>query len=121
MATTTTCGNGWNRARPRLLVIEYNASLDPRAEQVQPYSPAGPDGTAIFGASLGALEALGRRKGYRLVHTELAGVNAFFVRDDLAGDAFPALDEVPRRPANYYLDDVTMHTPADPRRTYITP
>ncbi len=114
----------WERlesVRPRLLVIEYNAALDPRAEQVQPYSPAGPDGTAFFGASLGALEALGRRKGYRLVHTELAGVNAFFVREDLAGDAFLALDEVPRRPANYYLDDMTMHTPPDPRRTYITP
>lgn len=107
--------------RPRLLVIEYNAALDPRSEQVQPYSRTGPDGTAFFGASLGALETLGRRKRYRLVHTELAGVNAFFVPEDLAGDAFLPLDEVPRRPPNYYLDDVTMHAPTDPQRTYITP
>lgn len=114
----------WERlksVRPRLLVIEYNAALDPQVEQVQPYSPTGPDGTAFFGASLGALEALGRRKGYRLVHTELAGVNAFFVREELAGNAFLPVEKVPRRPANYYLDDATMHTPADPRRSYLTP
>lgn len=106
--------------RPRLVVIEYNAALDPAAQLVQPYSPTGPDGTAFFGASLGALEALGKRKGYRLVHTELAGVNAFFVRQELAGDAFLPLTAVPRRPPNYYLDDVTMHAPADPAREYVT-
>jgi hypothetical protein len=109
-----------NSVRPRLLVIEYNAALDPAARLVQPYSPTGPDGTAFFGASLGALEALAKRKGYRLVHTELAGVNAFFVREDLAGDAFLPLAEVPRRPPNYYLDDVTMHAPGDPAREYIS-
>lgn len=102
-------------------MIEYNAALDPRAQQVQPYSRTGADGTAFFGASLGALEALGRRKGYRLVHTELDGVNAFFVPVELAGDAFLPLDEVPRRPPNYYLDDVTMDASADPQRTYVTP
>lgn len=107
--------------RPRLVVIEYNAALDPRASLVQPYSPGGPDGTAFFGASLGALEALGARKGYRLVHTELSGVNAFFVRQDLAGDGFLPVGEVPRRPANYYLEDVTMHAPAQPGRTYVRP
>ena len=107
--------------RARLVVIEYNAALDPHAALVQPYSPTGPDGTAYFGASLGGLEALGRRKGYRLVHTELAGVNAFFVREDLAGDAVLAVDEVPRRPPNYYLDDTAMHGPAEPGRTYIVP
>lgn len=112
---------GLESIRPRLLVIEYNAALDPHAVLVQPYSPTGPDGTAFFGASLGALEAVGRRKGYRLVHTELAGVNAFFVREDLADDEFLPVEEVPRRPANYYLDDVAMHAPADPRRSYITP
>lgn len=107
--------------RPRLLVIEYNAALDPLARAVQPYSPAGPDGTGFFGASLGALEALGARKGYRLVHTELAGVNAFFVREDLLGDHFLALDDVPRRPPNYFLDDTSMHAPIPPGRAYLDP
>ena len=47
-------------------------------------------------------EALGTEKGYRLVHTELAGVNAFFVREDLAGP-LPAGEEVPRRSASHSL------------------
>ena len=39
--------------------------------------------SASWGASLGALRALAKKKGYELVHTEIAGVNAFFVRKDL--------------------------------------
>ena len=39
-----------------------------------------------FGASLAALRELGRSKGYRLVGVTSQGVNAFFVRDDKAGD-----------------------------------
>jgi hypothetical protein len=95
--------------RPRLVVIEYNARFDPGRVQVQSYSQSVADGSDRFGASLGALRELGKSKGYRLVHTELAGVNAFFVRHELANDRFLPEDEVPVRPANYYLDDVTMH------------
>jgi hypothetical protein len=100
------------RIRPRVLVIEYNAAFDPRVPRVQPYSAAGPDGTVEFGASVAALRELGAEKGYRFVHTELAGVNAFFVRSDLAGDRFLPEDEVPVRPPNYYLENATMHRPA---------
>ena len=72
-------------ARPRLVVIEYNAALDPAAALVQPLEPPREwDGTDFFGASLGALRRVGREKGYRLVHTDVTGVNAFFVREDLA-------------------------------------
>ena len=39
---------------------------------------------AYYGASLPALVKLGARKGYRLVLVEPRGVNAFFVRDDIA-------------------------------------
>lgn len=90
--------------RPRVLVIEYNSSLDPRLRLVQPDAPGESwDGTEHYGASLGALQALGDRKDYRLVHTELSGVNAFFVRADLVGDAFPEPGEVAMRGApNYY-------------------
>jgi hypothetical protein len=87
-------------ARPRLLIVEYNANLDQRRPLVQPYDPGWRwGGTDYFGASLAALEVVGREKGYSLVHTELAGVNAFFVRDDLVHH-FEGLG-VPRRPANY--------------------
>ncbi len=104
---------------PRILIVEYNASLprDPDVQLTQPYSDAGWDGTAFFGASLGALEAIAARKGYRLVHTEFAGVNAFFLRDDVA-EQLPAGLTVPRRPANYGLAGGAH--PADPQgRTFL--
>jgi hypothetical protein len=89
--------------RPRVVVIEYNGDLDPTVPKVMPYAPGWRwDHTSGYGASLAALEALGADKGYRLVHTELAGVNAFFVRDELAGP-LPAGDEVPRRSASHSL------------------
>ena len=44
------------RCRPRVVVIEYNASLDPARRLVQPRdAPAGWSGTDRYGASLGAL------------------------------------------------------------------
>ncbi|APU16015.1 MULTISPECIES: hypothetical protein [Actinoalloteichus] len=96
--------------RPRVVVIEYNSALDPDRALVQPRDAPGWDGTDYFGASLGALVELAERKGYRLVHCELAGVNAFFVRADQAG-RFPAPAEVRRRGPNYFL---TSHGhPAD--------
>ena len=88
-------------ARPRIVVIEYNAHLDHKRPLVQPYDPDWAwDGTDWFGASLGALELVAAEKGYALVHTELCGVNAFFVRADLAG-RFADLTRVPRRSQNY--------------------
>jgi hypothetical protein len=87
--------------RPRVVVIEYNANLDHNRPLVQPYDPDWRwPGTDWFGASLGALDTVAARKGYRLVHTELAGVNAFYVREDLLGP-FDALERVPRRSQNY--------------------
>lgn len=94
----------WRRltcARPRLVVIEYNAHLDHARPVAVPYDPDWVwDGTDWFGASLGALELVASEHGYRLVHTELAGVNAFFVRGDLAGH-FDDVKRVPRRSQNY--------------------
>lgn len=77
--------------KPRLLVIEYNATLPPTLRKTIPNDPALIwDGSNYFGASLGALEALGRAKSYSLVGCSVAGVNAFFVRDDLVADQFCA-------------------------------
>jgi hypothetical protein len=91
------------RHRPRVVVVEYNGGLDPASRRVMPYTPGYRwDYTTAYGASLGALEDLGAEKGYRLVHTELAGVNAFFVREDLAQD-LPAGGAVPRRSASHAL------------------
>ncbi|MDR1741878.1 MAG: FkbM family methyltransferase [Synergistaceae bacterium] len=74
---------------PRAVVIEYNAKFPPFCAWVMPYDAAHVwDLSDKQGASLKALELLGRKKGYRLVGTSMSGVNAFFVRDDLAGDLF---------------------------------
>jgi hypothetical protein len=77
--------------RPRVVAIEYNASLKQTASVVVPYAPeAAWDETNYYGASLKALERLGEDKGYRLVGCNYVGVNAFFVREDLVGDRFAA-------------------------------
>jgi hypothetical protein len=93
-----------NEFAPRIVVIEYNSGLDPASQLVQPYQPLGAwDSTSFYGASLGALRHLASRKGYRLVHAELTGTNAFFVRGDLVGEQFVREDDVANRAANHFL------------------
>jgi hypothetical protein len=76
---------------PRVVVVEYNAALAPPASVTVPYDPAFRwDGGDYHGASLVALERLGRRKGYTLVGCDGRGVNAFFVRADLCAGQFAA-------------------------------
>jgi hypothetical protein len=80
---------------PHIVVVEYNAVLGLEAAVTVPqqddfsYFEVHPSGI-YFGASLPALVALGRQKGYRFVGCESHGANAFFVRDDVAG-ALPNL------------------------------
>ena len=85
--------------QPRAVIIEYNATIPPTVAATVAYDPnAAWQGSAYFGASLAALEALGRKKGYALVGCTLEGLNAFFVRDDLVGEHFCA----PFTAQNYY-------------------
>jgi hypothetical protein len=98
--------------RPRVVVIEYNSGIRGEGPLAQPHDPDRSwDGGSAWGSSLAALEAVGRRKGYSLVHTDLSGVNAFFVRDDLV--AAVGVDRVPRRTQNYGLTGITQ-APSDP-------
>lgn len=77
------------RFRPRVVVVEYNATFGPLVDHVVPYDPAHRwDRTSHFGASLKALERLAESKGYALVGCNFTGANAFFVRQDLVGDRF---------------------------------
>lgn len=72
---------------PRLVIVEYNSYFGPTIPVTVPYEPdfnRKNRDTRYYGASLAALVALSRRKGYRLVAVEPTGVNAFFLRDDLA-------------------------------------
>ena len=97
--------------RARIVVIEYNSSIDLTRQLLQPIDAEAWDETAYYGASLAALEALGERKGYRLVHTELTGNNAFFVREDLA-TSFAAPSDVQRRASNFSLRGLShVHDP----------
>lgn len=70
---------------PRVLVMEYNALFGPERKVTLPNAPVpkhAPKG--YTGASLAALASLAARKGYRLVLCEEAGINAFFLRNDVA-------------------------------------
>jgi hypothetical protein len=98
--------------RPKLVVIEYNASLSPDRAEVFPYDEnARWDGTAFYGSSLGAYRRLAAAKGYQLVHTDLCGINAFFVRGDLSAKVGVAA--APIRVANFGLTGMQM--PPDPQ------
>ena len=83
-------GNDWyvwdaiKSIKPRLVCIEYNGKFPPDYSWKQAYDAKHIwDGSDWQGASLKAMELLGKQKGYVLVGTNLTGVNAFFVREDL--------------------------------------
>jgi hypothetical protein len=91
---------------PRVVVIEYNATLRPPMALVVPYrSDAKWDGSNHYGASLEALVRLAAAKNYRLVGCSIAGVNAFFVRADLCADRFlePATAQEHYEPPRHYF------------------
>ena len=77
-------------ADPDVVVCEYNAVFGDLHPISVPYvadfdrTRAHPS-NLYFGASINALCLLGARKGYELMGTNRAGLNAFFVRKDLAG------------------------------------
>lgn len=91
-------GNDWHvwnalSVRPRVVVVEYNASWAPPIDAVMAYQPDycwTDHGDNRAGASLCAFARLGAAKGYALVGCSASGVNAFFVRADLAEGRFLA-------------------------------
>jgi hypothetical protein len=101
--------------RPRVVVVEYNASIPPDIDWKVHYMPGRIwDGTHNFGASLKAFELLGRQLGYSLVGCEFIGANAFFVRDDLVADHFarPFTSENHYEPPRYSLGHRRGHISA---------
>ena len=93
-----------------MVVIEYNAAIPPGERRAIRYDPAFRwDGTEYFGAGLGALEALGREKGYALIACDSRGVNAFFVRRELAEGRF-----LPRSAEAVYRPLGAPHPPPPP-------
>lgn len=101
--------------KARVIVVEYNASIPASIEWCCNYDPKRTwDGSVNFGASLKAFEKLGRESGYTLVHAEILGANAFFVRDDLVAGHFdgPFDAETHYEPPRYELLHRTGHRSA---------
>lgn len=74
--------------RPRIMITEYNAAFGPDRAISVPYDPQFDRhdkhySGLYFGASLAAFDHWARNNGYALVGTGSAGVNAFFVREDV--------------------------------------
>ena len=106
---------GLKKYRPRVVIVEYNASLPPDVDWKVNYDPRRVwDGTNNFGASLKAFELLGRQLGYSLVGCDYIGANAFFVRDELVADHFagPFTAENHHEPARFALIHRNCHPQA---------
>jgi len=76
---------------PRIVICEYNSLFGPKSTISIPYSDDFIRNRAhysylYYGASIGALEYLGKKKGYSLVGSNSAGNNVFFIRDDIIGN-----------------------------------
>jgi hypothetical protein len=76
---------------PAIVVSEYNALWGPDAPITVPYDPGFVNSEKhysqlYFGTSLGALVHQATKRGYRFVGCASNGANAFFVREDVAGD-----------------------------------
>jgi hypothetical protein len=84
---------------PAIVICEYNAVLGDQNAVAVPYDPQfhrfkGHHSGLYFGASIAALKLLGEEKGYTFVGTNSSGINAFFVRQELAGPVLAQLQEV---------------------------
>lgn len=85
--------------RPYIIICEYNSLFGNERVVVEEKGHDVSEMTDSWGASLRALEALGKQKGYDLVYAEMAGVNAFFIRTDIN----PGLSFSKERSPNYGL------------------
>lgn len=107
--------------RPRLLVVEYNAVFGPQRAISVPRDDGFRRGRAhasnlYYGASLAAFGHWAANHGYSLVGTGSAGVNAFFVRDDVRPASLPALGVAEAFTPSRFRES----RDADGRLTYLT-
>jgi hypothetical protein len=88
----------WDAIRgisPRLVLVEFNPVWGPDLSVSVPYDPdfkIDSSKTPYYcSASLAAYCKLAKEKGYRLIGVQRFGFNAFFLRNDLGQDVFPAV------------------------------
>ena len=92
--------------RPKVICIEYNAKFPPTVSKKPVFDPEYCwQGGDYMGSSLSALTAAANSKGYTLVGTNITGVNAFFVREELIKGRFdgPFTPENLYNPPRYHL------------------
>jgi hypothetical protein len=80
------------RVSARIVVMEFNQLYGIEDALATPYDPKFDRHdfkSLYYGASLPAMVNMGRKLGYRLVAVEPRGVNAFFLRSDVA----PGIEE----------------------------
>lgn len=76
---------------PRVVVMEYNTAMGHHSLAI-PYNPAHRyQSDFYYGASLRALSKLAVKKGYNLITCDSHGLDAFFVRRDVAQGKFREL------------------------------
>ena len=85
--------------QPAIIICEINGLLGDRHALTIPYKPdfdrlAAHHSGLYFGASVRAISSLCEAKGYRFIGTNSNGVNAFYVRDDLASCVLDRMEEV---------------------------
>ncbi len=99
----------WNAidcVNPAIVICEVNPVLGDVHPVTVPYDPAfwrfnAHESGVYFGASIAALRHLAVKKGYTFVGTSSTGINAFFVRDDLASRVITKLDAVVAHPVRH--------------------
>ena len=82
---------------PRVVVVEFNHLWGAEKAVTVPYdddfkTQITKYGSDYAGASLSAFIKLGKKKGYRLIGTNLIATNAFFIRNDITHDWLPEID-----------------------------
>ena len=99
----------WERisvVNPAIIICEYNAILGDRLAVTTPYDATFTRFNAhhsglFFGASIAALRHLATQRGYEFVGTNTNGVNAFFVRNDLADRVLPYIETCRAYPSRH--------------------
>ncbi len=91
---------------PVIVACEYNAVLGDRCALTVPYRAdfqrtREHHSNLYFGASIRALVALGKSKGYSFVGTTSTGCNAFFVRNDHADSIVSAVEKICAFPSKF--------------------
>jgi hypothetical protein len=91
---------------PAILICEINGVFGDERAITIPYDPAfdrlkAHHSGQYFGASVRAITELAKEKGYSFVGTNTNGVNAFYVRSDLAGPIVDSIADIKAWPARH--------------------